>query len=208
MSQASPLYKALHNPWCHLCFWFLTGKSSWVPSRTQGLFPPVAGSRFVLVAASIVFAMWAWRLYHMGMVSVVSLLVCFCRMWLCTGSIWLKNGFRNYVASANLYFGFVIKIIVLRCMRLLLNYVTSVVLCWIITIWLLSVWFEIPRDFVDYRSYMGSSVRIWSLRWLFLYLCSYNLDGSVTAGIGARFNSKHIIYVFKQKFLWKILILN
>jgi hypothetical protein len=29
--------------------------------------------------------------------------------------------FRNYVASANLYFGFVIKIIVLRCMGLLLN---------------------------------------------------------------------------------------
>jgi hypothetical protein len=34
---------------------------------------------------------------------------------------------------------------------------------------------------LDYRSYMGSSARIWSLRWLFLYLCSYNLDGSITA---------------------------
>jgi hypothetical protein len=32
-----------------------------------------------------------------------------------------SNGFRNYVASANLYFGFVIKLFVLRCMRLLLN---------------------------------------------------------------------------------------
>jgi hypothetical protein len=58
--------------------------------------------------------------------------------------------------------------------------VTSVVLCWIITIWLLSVWFEIPRDFMDYQSYMGSSLRIWSFRRLFLNLCSYNLDGSVT----------------------------
>jgi hypothetical protein len=25
---------------------------------------------------------------------------------------------------------------------------------------LFSVWFEIPRDFVDYRSYMGLSLRI------------------------------------------------
>jgi hypothetical protein len=32
---------------------------------------------------------------------------------------------------------------------------------------------------MDYRSYMGSSARIWSLQWLFFYLCSYNLDGSV-----------------------------
>jgi hypothetical protein len=186
MSQASPLYKALHNPWCHFYFWFLTGKSSWVLSRTQGLFPPVASSRFVLVAASIVFSMCVWRLYHMGMVSVVSLMVCFCRMWLCTGSIWLLNGFRNYVASANLYFSFVIKLFVLRCMR-----ATYELLCYVESLrsWLLSVWFEIPRDFMDYRSYMGSSLRIWSFRRLFLNLCSYNLDGSVTAGIGARFNS-------------------
>jgi hypothetical protein len=32
-----------------------------------------------------------------------------------------SNGSRNYVASANLYFGFVIKLFVLWCMRLLLN---------------------------------------------------------------------------------------
>jgi hypothetical protein len=28
-----------------------------------------------------------------------------------------SNGFRNYVASANIYFGFVINYFVLRCMR-------------------------------------------------------------------------------------------
>ena len=33
--------KALHTPWCHL-FWFMTGKSSRVHSRTQSLFPLVA----------------------------------------------------------------------------------------------------------------------------------------------------------------------
>jgi hypothetical protein len=40
MSQASPIYKALHDPWC-LYFWFMTGKSSWVHSRTQGIVPIV-----------------------------------------------------------------------------------------------------------------------------------------------------------------------
>ena len=33
---------------------------------------------------------------------------------------------------------------------------------------------------VDYRVYMGSSMTVWSLRWLLLYLCSYKLVGSVT----------------------------
>jgi hypothetical protein len=32
------------------------------------------------------------------------------------------NGFINYVASAKLYFGFVINYLVLQCMRLLMNY--------------------------------------------------------------------------------------
>jgi hypothetical protein len=46
--------------------------------------------------------------------------------------------------------------------------------------WLLSVWFKIRHDFVDYQSYMGSSLRIWLFWRLFLDLCSYNLDSSVT----------------------------
>jgi hypothetical protein len=93
------------------------------------------------------------------------------------------------------------NLFVLRCMRcihelLLTNdvYVES------LQSWLVMVWIEIPWDFVDYRGYMGSSLRIWSLQRLFLDMCSYNLDDSVTAGIGARFNTKHIICVFKQKF--------
>jgi hypothetical protein len=59
--------------------------------------------------------------------------------------------------------------------------VTCDLLCWITTI--LACMFVGLKSLVislDYRSYMGSSARIWSLRWLFLYLCSYNLDGSVT----------------------------
>jgi hypothetical protein len=36
---------------------------------------------------------------------------------------------------------------------------------------------------IDYWDYMGSSSKIWALRCLFLYLCSYNLVGSVTPSI-------------------------
>jgi hypothetical protein len=35
--EPAPLMKALHDPWC-LLFFVSTGKSSWVHSRTQGLF--------------------------------------------------------------------------------------------------------------------------------------------------------------------------
>ena len=37
---------------------------------------------------------------------------------------------------------------------------------------------------------------------LLLYLCSYKLDGSVTTGIDARFNTKLVIWVFKTKVLF------
>ena len=37
-----------------------------------------------------------------------------------------------------------------------------------------------PSWFPDYRDYGSLSTGIWSLRWLFLYLCSYDLVGSIT----------------------------
>jgi hypothetical protein len=52
---------------------------------------------------------------------------------------------------------------------------------------------------IDYQDYMGSSSKIWAFRRLFLYLYSYNLVGSVTAGTGAEFNIKHIVRVFENK---------
>ena len=54
----------------------------------------------------------------------------------------------------------------------------------------------------DYRVYKGSSMTVWLILRLLLYLCSYKLDGSVTAGIGARFNTKLVIWVFKTKVLF------
>jgi hypothetical protein len=59
--------------------------------------------------------------------------------------------------------------------------VTCDLLCWITTILAcMLIGLKSLVISLDYRSYMGSSARIWSFRWLFFYLCSYNLDGSIT----------------------------
>ena len=58
------------------------------------------------------------------------------------------------------------------------------------------VWFEILRDFTDYRDYMGLSVMVRLCKWSLLGLISYNLVGSVTAGIGARFSELLFISTF------------
>jgi hypothetical protein len=54
-------------------------------------------------------------------------------------------------------------------------------LCWINTILacLLKVVWN-PLRFLDYQDYESLSIGIWWLQWLFLYLCSYNLVGSIT----------------------------
>ena len=70
---------------------------------------------------------------------------------------------------------------------------TILVVCWIIRD---PSWYS-----MDYRVYMGSSMKVRSLRWLPLYLCSYKLVGSATAGIGAGFNIFCHVYL-KQRFLF------
>jgi hypothetical protein len=173
-----------------LYFWFLMSKSSWVPSHTQGLFPPVAGSRFILVAASIVFAMWAWRLDHMGMDSVVSLLVCFCRMWLYTSSIWLQMVSEIMLLPLIFTLFFVINYLYSNVWELLMNYcnkwcvmlnhynlgcsrfgLKSLVISWTTRV----IWAQV-QEFDHFGNCLLDS-------------CSYNLDGSMIAGIGARFNN-------------------
>ena len=55
--------------------------------------------------------------------------------------------------------------------------------CWITTILVcMSRVGWNPSWFSDYRDYGSLSTGIWSLRWLFLYLRSYDLVGSVTIG--------------------------
>jgi hypothetical protein len=101
-------------------------------------------------------------------------------MWLRTGRTWTKCGFKTMLLPLFLIW-FVITYSYSEVWELLMNCCNR--RCVILNhydLGLFSVWFEIPRDFVDYWSYMSSSLRIWSLRWFFLDLCSYNLDGSVT----------------------------
>jgi len=48
------------------------------------------------------------------------------------------------------------------------------------------MWFEILREFVDYRDYMGLSSMVWLCKWSLLGLISYNLGGSVTVLVPGR----------------------
>jgi len=45
------------------------------------------------------------------------------------------------------------------------------------------LWFEILRDFMDYRDYMSLSLVVWLYKWSLSGLISYNLGGSVTERI-------------------------
>ena len=69
----------------------------------------------------------------------------------------------------------VIRMLLMKC-------VTDDVLCWITTIFVcMSRVGWNPSWFLDYRDFGSLSIGIWSLRWLFLYLRSYDLVGSVTS---------------------------
>jgi len=46
------------------------------------------------------------------------------------------------------------------------------------------LWFEILRDFTDYRDYMGISLMVWLSKGSLFGLISYNLSGSVTPTMG------------------------
>jgi len=60
------------------------------------------------------------------------------------------------------------------------------------------LWFEIVRDFTDYRDYMGLSLIVWLPKWSLLGLISYNLGGSVTVIL-----IKFYIWSNANLFTWK-----
>jgi hypothetical protein len=185
--QARSTDKALHTPWCHFIFglWRVSPAEYILVLRVYSLLLQMTSS--ITDAASTIFSLRGMMTRLLGMVSVsVTHLEYFCGIWLWTGYVseLLVLWFQNYIASATLnlvcnnWFE-------LRCMwaaaSYLWNVVTGDVLCWIMyDLGLLVGWFEILHDFVDHRYHMCSSVEIWPLLWLFLSLCSYNLEGSVT----------------------------
>jgi hypothetical protein len=58
-SPASPLYISLAWSLVSLYFWFMTGKSSWVHSRTQGSIPLVVdGQMFYGYCSTCFYPVW------------------------------------------------------------------------------------------------------------------------------------------------------
>ena len=187
------------------------GKSSWVPSRTQGLSPTYCRWPVLLRLLQVLPSPgWGWRLDRWARSLLVlvpdddfvghdSDLAMYLKLW---------SYVLNYVASANsnLVCNIFIRTLMDVLRMLLVKCVTNDVLCWITTVLVcMSRVGWNPSWFPDYRDYGILSTGIWSLRWLFLYLRSYDLVGSVTAGIRARFDIKHVICVFKTKVFAKIL---
>ena len=73
----------------------------------------------------------------------------------------------------------VIWMLLMKCCNewcVVLNHYSTVLVCMSRVGWN-------PSWFSDYRDYGSLSTGIWSLRWLFLYLRSYDLVGSVTLNL-------------------------
>jgi hypothetical protein len=145
------------------------GKSSWVPSRTQGLFPVIVGCDVSWLLQELVGSC------RRGGVCWKSTLVLAC--------IWNK-GVVSFKLLCFYCFWTWVVITMLNSDIYWITYemdITCDLLCWITMILAcMLVGLKSLMISLDYRSYMGSSTRIWSLWWLFLFLCSYNLDGSMT----------------------------
>ena len=178
----------------------MTGKSNWVHSRTHGSTP-------------MLFCRWSnvlWLLHPLLVPSdgrwldqgrwSLYLLFCFC------GNDWTMALYQTkYV-----YYFWTMKLPLLQNL-ICNNFKNSDVFyecCKLDVIvngdrWtyydlgcMYDMWFEILQDFTDYRDYMGLSLMVQPCKWSLLGLISYNLDGSVTAGIGARFSELLFISTF------------
>jgi hypothetical protein len=162
----------------------MTDKSSWVHSRTQGLFPLVADCDVSWLLQELDDSCrsggvrsWAWSFL------VIFSMMLLLKLILVLACIWNK-GDVNFKVLCFRYFSTWVVIAILNsdvCWTICEIDVTCDLLCWITTILAcMLVGLKSLVILLDYQSYMGLSMTIWSLQWLFLYLCSYNLGGSVT----------------------------
>jgi hypothetical protein len=185
LSSELHLYISLTYSLVSCYFWFTTGKSSQVHSCTQGLFPVVAGCDVSWLLLNLGDSyrsggvrLWAWFflviLSIMLLLDLTLVLACIC-----------NKGDVSFKLLCLCYFWTWVAITMLNSDVSWTTCeidVTCDLLCWITTILAcMLVGLKSLMVLLDYRSYMGSSMTIGSLRWLFLYLCSYNLGGSVTA---------------------------
>jgi hypothetical protein len=158
-------YKALHTPWCQ----FISGLwrvslAEYIPVL-RVLFPHVAGSKAYYCGDKLAFSPTSGGEWTMGMVPSYIVSICCCWTWLCVGTVIqlsVGKGWFQAISLQLLLFevGFALS---LCCTPMYLwtwcNMWTVVTeSCTILVISLKK--FKIPRDFTDYRVYMGSSMQI------------------------------------------------
>jgi len=166
-------------------FWFMSGKSSWVHSRTQGsilmLFCRWTDVLWLLHSLLVPSNGWwldqgRWSLY---------LLFCFCgndrtmalyqtKCVCVTFKLWsfryLRTWFVITLSNSDVFDEW-------RELDVIVNgdrWTYYDLGC------TYDLWFEILWDLTDYRAYMGLSLMLWLCRWSLLGLISYNLGSSVT----------------------------
>ena len=182
----------------------MTGKSSWVHSRTQGSIPmlfcrwlnvlwllhplPVPSYGWWLDQGRwslyILFCFWGndWimALYQTKYVCVIFELWSFRYLWTClvitlSTPMYHMNVFELDVTMDGNRWTYYD----LGCMY--------------------DMWFEILWDFTDYRDYTGLSSMVWLCKWSLLGLISYNLGGSVTYQVRISATSAASVGYFKLK---------
>ena len=174
----------------------MTGKSSWVHSRTQGSIP-------------MLFCRWLdvlWLLHSLLVPSngwwldqgrwSLYLFFCYCgndqtmALYQTKCVIWKLLCFHYY------WTWFVITLLELRCNRWMLWiecnrgwWSLDLLRSWLYVCFVV----EILQDFTDYRDYMGLSLMVRLCKWSLLGLISYNLGGSIT-GKGIKHGVNMITY--------------
>jgi hypothetical protein len=183
--QASSTYiSALHTSWCHLIFGLWGVSIAMYILVLRVLFSLVAGCDVSWLlqewdGSCHSGRVWSWAWSFWVILSLMLLL----ELILVLACIWNKGDFSFKVLCFR-YFSTWVVITMLNsnvCWTTCEMDVTCDLLCWITMILAcMLIGLKSLVISLDYRSYMGSSMTIWSLRWLFLYLCSYNLGGSMT----------------------------
>ena len=105
MSQL-PYYKALHNPWCHL-FSVMSGKSGWVPSRTQGFIPTCcrwADVLWLLYQLPVscdgwCLGPWAWSFLTSRLMLLLEMIIRWHYIWTPRVCVVWTNDFRYFYSN-------------------------------------------------------------------------------------------------------------
>jgi hypothetical protein len=155
MSQL-PYHKACHDPWC-LLFLVMSGKSSWVPSRTQGFVPTCCRWADVLrLLYQLPLSCDGWSLGPWTVVIHYVSFDAFVGRWSWAGTLFRTLcecvWFELNVSATFIWTWFVITMLKLWCICDANFYVTCDGDRWTYYDlgWYVS-WLEIRRDFTDYR---------------------------------------------------------